>query len=590
MSTGVTGGSASYTFSTELFGAEYSGSGRDVSDGVSDSLSTPAQPFVLSVRKMPGQAEGATANMSVNDLVRKMAESDENWGQWGQCEVKEKKMDGFMALKDLDESPAPVHKGRKLDFGKSTRRKFGSTETPGGNTKYTRTEADAFVIESLAGLQQWAKELDTEGNPKCVPGSRYAGAANVRKKHSEGEPPRKLKHPNDVEGLFADKLAMAISCHRFLRFAPDGEHPHGKNLRVYPVFANVYSLGSNETIRSVDGGLKMFSTGIFHAGCEVHGCEYSFGGSARGTGLMRTSPKCCGQHEYLQTIYVGDTVYTPEEVTCFLRLFSYMEGPSAGGALPEWKHYLQEDPLDPLYPGGYGGGGVPHSDDTPASYFDRELGPGFKYKLRDGREVESYPYLQSELGLTAACRTREERDRETVASYRIGFMGPEYHLLNNNCCWCSDYLIKVLVRTTALDGTSGACCSGDTPGASIYIGMPKWVFSAGVSHISPSILPYLDTRRLPETSDGWAALHCVQPSSVRTRPSRRPRSLRRQSGSRTTSWRRASTRPTRSCSTRWTRWRKASITKASLRRRQRRAPRRGTCRCPRTSDSTCTRT
>ena len=90
---------------------------------------------------------------------------------------------------------------------------------------------------------------------------------------------------------------------------------------IYPVFANVYSLGSSSAIRSADAGLKMLNTGIFHAGCEVHGCEYSFGGNGtkNATGLMRTSPKCCGMHEYLQTIYVGDTTYNPTEVENFLR-------------------------------------------------------------------------------------------------------------------------------------------------------------------------------------------------------------------------------------------------------------------------------
>lgn len=68
------------------------------------------------------------------------------------------------------------------------------------------------MIHSLAGLQKW-----TAAGQRVVPGSRYAGSAKVRALHSEGsakakgKTTRKLKHPNDVLGLFTDKLAMAIS-------------------------------------------------------------------------------------------------------------------------------------------------------------------------------------------------------------------------------------------------------------------------------------------------------------------------------------------------------------------------------------------
>ena len=68
----------------------------------------------------------------------------------------------------------------------------------------------------------------------------------------------------------------------------------------------------------------------------------------------------CGMHEYLQTVYVGDTVYTPEEVNMFLSLLGYCGPQLQTEAGREYRHkYFQEDPLDPLFPGGRGGGGVP---------------------------------------------------------------------------------------------------------------------------------------------------------------------------------------------------------------------------------------
>lgn len=47
---GAVGGGDGYTFSTNLYGAAHSGSGRDVSDNISDKLSSPKHPFVLEVR------------------------------------------------------------------------------------------------------------------------------------------------------------------------------------------------------------------------------------------------------------------------------------------------------------------------------------------------------------------------------------------------------------------------------------------------------------------------------------------------------------------------------------------------------------
>eukprot|EP01052_Picozoa_sp_SAG31_P014789 SAG31_NODE_930_length_10920_cov_4.478329_11_plen_848_part_00 len=375
----------------------------------------------------------------------------------------------------LDELPEHPGSGEKLDFGRTAKREFYRAAEE-RNSGYSPAEMDAFVIESLSGLQRWYK------TKKCVPGSRHAGPQGQRPLHSEGDPPRKLRHPNDVEGLFADKLGMAISAARKMEFG-------GILKQIYPVFAHVYSLGGSKTIRSLDKGLAYLSTGLFHAGCEVHGCEYSYGGEYNregSTGVMRYSPKCCLMHEYLQTVYVGDTVYTPEEVAAFLKLIGYRKKNPSGTepGQPDFLQYFQEDPLDPLFPGGAGGGGVPQEDDSPKTYFDREAKkeqPDLKYTRSDGKLGTGYPYEPDQPGLTAGCRKKETRDymNETVEANRIGFMGREYDLLNNNCCWFTDYLIKILVRTTALDGVaSSACCNSTSPGASIYIGCPKWVFSA----------------------------------------------------------------------------------------------------------------
>ena len=78
-----------------------------------------------------------------------------------------------------------------------------------------------------------------------------------------------------------------------------------------PVILNIYDCSNSATVATVNEYLKsMGKGGMFHAGIEVHGREYSFGGTRdphyRGTGIFTCPPKQCTQHHYRESVYLGD--------------------------------------------------------------------------------------------------------------------------------------------------------------------------------------------------------------------------------------------------------------------------------------------
>jgi len=83
------------------------------------------------------------------------------------------------------------------------------------------------------------------------------------------------------------------------------------------VSLNVYDLvGSLEKTNKV---LKYVGTGIFHAGVEVYGAEYSFGGfedpQDEGSGVFENDqPREHPVHAYKQSVSMGETQLTEDEV------------------------------------------------------------------------------------------------------------------------------------------------------------------------------------------------------------------------------------------------------------------------------------
>lgn len=85
-----------------------------------------------------------------------------------------------------------------------------------------------------------------------------------------------------------------------------------------PVTLHVYDLGTGGKIAGVNIFCRAIGTGAFHAGVEVYGKEWSFGGGSNGpsgTGVFCCAPQGCDSHSYREGIFMGNTLMSKSEVT-----------------------------------------------------------------------------------------------------------------------------------------------------------------------------------------------------------------------------------------------------------------------------------
>mmetsp|Transcript_12158 Transcript_12158/g.22953 ORF Transcript_12158/g.22953 Transcript_12158/m.22953 type:complete len:401 (-) Transcript_12158:118-1320(-) len=94
-----------------------------------------------------------------------------------------------------------------------------------------------------------------------------------------------------------------------------------RGARGMPVFLNVYDVSQEEGIQKLNRVLAHKSSpvklgGVFHAGVEVDGLEWCFGFSASEThpGVACVEPRTHPQHHFRQTVDMGCTHCTKEEV------------------------------------------------------------------------------------------------------------------------------------------------------------------------------------------------------------------------------------------------------------------------------------
>lgn len=84
-----------------------------------------------------------------------------------------------------------------------------------------------------------------------------------------------------------------------------------------PVTLHVYDLGTGGKIAGVNVLCRAIGTGAFHAGVEVYGKEWSFGGGSNGptgTGVFCCAPQGCEAHSYREGIFMGNTLMSRKEV------------------------------------------------------------------------------------------------------------------------------------------------------------------------------------------------------------------------------------------------------------------------------------
>lgn len=91
-----------------------------------------------------------------------------------------------------------------------------------------------------------------------------------------------------------------------------------------PVILNVYDASKNRKVQRINNTTKSFGYGgIFHAGIEIQGREYSFGGTvnkdSKFTGVFQCAPKQCPMHHYRESVFLGDCELNSQQVEDILK-------------------------------------------------------------------------------------------------------------------------------------------------------------------------------------------------------------------------------------------------------------------------------
>eukprot|EP00971_Amphidinium_carterae_P104966 2078564-Amphidinium_carterae.1 len=84
------------------------------------------------------------------------------------------------------------------------------------------------------------------------------------------------------------------------------------------VLVNVYDVGDSELLQSINkvttASNNILVGGVFHAGVEVFGAEWSYGFcEGYRTGVCAVHPRMHSQHNYRTTVPMGETSLTEEE-------------------------------------------------------------------------------------------------------------------------------------------------------------------------------------------------------------------------------------------------------------------------------------
>lgn len=99
-------------------------------------------------------------------------------------------------------------------------------------------------------------------------------------------------------------------------FSSDEEQEEEEGLAEVTV--HVYDVSHSTKVEHANDILYRLGTGIFHAAVEVYGLEWSYGKS-KGSGVFSCQPRSCKAHHFRESVPMGKTRCTPEEVQNILR-------------------------------------------------------------------------------------------------------------------------------------------------------------------------------------------------------------------------------------------------------------------------------
>lgn len=80
------------------------------------------------------------------------------------------------------------------------------------------------------------------------------------------------------------------------------------------VTLRIYDVTGSSAVQELNKLLLAVGTGAFHSGVEVYSKEWSYGYVDEGSGVFCCAPMACEGHQYRQSIVIGETDKTPQEV------------------------------------------------------------------------------------------------------------------------------------------------------------------------------------------------------------------------------------------------------------------------------------
>lgn len=194
-------------------------------------------------------------------------------------------------------------------------------------------EREKFIYDNSNEMSNSNKSKSSEGNNKSKNterGSNKSSRQNSQesiknKNHNKSHTKSKQKNDQSEKKLqhhieYLEQQAMQNQKLNKKKSKTDQEseipEPDANSNMVY---LNIYDLDSLSKV--VNTVAKTIGTGAFHAGVEVYGSEYSFGYITDGeTGVTKTVARSHPYHVYRETIPMGKTPLTKEEVNLLVEV------------------------------------------------------------------------------------------------------------------------------------------------------------------------------------------------------------------------------------------------------------------------------
>lgn len=199
--------------------------------------------------------------------------------------------------------------------------------------------ATDIQVECEAPKQNWdATDLEGSPSPSASETLTATGRTRATTAHAEnqaqaaqprGQGSKELVQRKASSGQMLFHSAVAASA--FDSSAPDecsaapslvisrAQHEPSSRFEGEPVWLHIYDV-SGGSVQWMNHLIRPVGSGAFHAGVEILGYEWSFGCAPIGrSGVYVCRPRCNGRHAYRESVSMGGTFHSEEEVKKLLR-------------------------------------------------------------------------------------------------------------------------------------------------------------------------------------------------------------------------------------------------------------------------------